>query len=348
NSTGAINPRSFRGRFSEVKLLPAPTGTDAQTAPSFTLPRPALLLLSNSTREYLTGWLSTRAIPAIYILAIAVGVPANCYVLLSLSAKFRALSAAILYCSLAVSDILLLFTLALNAHYHLNGNHWVFGDTACRVATACFYGNLYCSAYTLACISMKRYVAVVHPFLYKSVPKRSRTAWTSLAIWVVFAIAMTPDLMVQQSYHLLQLGIVTCHDVLPLDMDVYQLLVHYKLVLTCLGFLLPLLVTTVCYACVVWQLGKSHHDWSLYIKASTLVFFIFILCFGPSNCIHFLHYVKLYTSGEENFYAYFNVAVCLCCLHCCLDPFFFLLMSRTTGSKIYFMNRKGKMLSVST
>ncbi|KAI4886367.1 hypothetical protein NFI96_002660 [Prochilodus magdalenae] len=349
NGTDTISPRTFRGKTIPVQLPLPPNSTEtlAHTSPSAAA-GPGLQLLRNSTVMYLTGPLSTRAIPAGYIIAVVVGIPANVAILVSIGAKVRAVSSAILYCSLATSDLLLLLSLLLKTHYHFAGNDWAFGELACRLTTACFYGNLYCSAHTLACISAKRYLAVVHPFLYKSLPKRSFTAWASLAVWIVFSIAMVPELLVRQSYRIPQLGITTCHDVLPVDQSSYDFLVYYQLGLTLIGFLLPLLVTTACYTSIVWELNRSHHDWGLYIKASTLVFFIFVLCFAPSSFVHFLHYVRLYSSGAENFYVYFNVAVCLCCLHSCLDPFLFLLMSRTAGSKLYFMTRKGKTLSIST
>ncbi|XP_036444108.1 LOW QUALITY PROTEIN: proteinase-activated receptor 3 [Colossoma macropomum] len=349
NRTEGISPRTFRGQ-----TIPSPASPPSKlhgnlpcSSPSEVV-EPGLRLLSNSTVMYLRGALSTRAIPAVYIVAIVVGIPANVAILVSIGAKVRRVSSAILYCSLATSDLLLLLSLLLKMHYHFAGNDWTFGEAACRLVTACFYGNLYCSAHTLACISVKRYLAVVHPFLYKSLPKRSCTAWASLAVWVMFSIAMVPELLVRQSYRIPQLGITTCHDVLPVDQGSSNFLVYYNLGLTLLGFLLPLMVTTACYTSIVWELNRSHRDWSLYIKASTLVFFIFVLGFAPSNFIHFLHYVQLYSSGAENFYAYFNVAVCLCCLHSCLDPFLFMLMSRTAGSKFYFMIRKGKTLSIST
>lgn len=347
NITGGLRPRTFQGHAIPIEL-PLPLNSTEMETRSFVDSGPALALSTNSSALYLRSSLSIRVIPSIYVVAIVIGVPANIAILVSIGTKVRAVSAAILCCSLAASDLLLLLSLLLKAHYHFSGNNWTFGEAACRLTIACFYGNLYCSAHTLACMSIKRYLAVVHPFFYKRLPKRSCTAWSSLGVWLVFSLAMLPSLLVHQSYHIPQLGITTCHDVLPLDASTHKFLVYYNLGLTLFGFLLPLLVTAVCFVSIVWHLNRSHHDWSLYIKASTLVFLIFVVCFSPSSCIHFLHYLRIYTSGDDNFYTYFNVVVCLCCLHCCLDPFLFMLVSKTTGSRLYFMSHKGKMFSIST
>ncbi|KAF1377825.1 hypothetical protein PFLUV_G00204750 [Perca fluviatilis] len=337
-------PRTFLGTLIiQTKSLTVPNGTQA---PISSQSHPALQSLSNSTVGYLRGTLSTRVIPIIYMLVVTVGIPANIAILCTLASKIRKVSSAILYCSLAVSDLFLLLSLFFKAHYHFHGNHWVLGEAACRVVTACFYGNLYCSALTLACISIKRYLAVVHPFMYKGLPKRMFTAWVSVVVWGVFGAAVVPELLVQQSFWIPEVDRITCHDVLPLESHIS--LFYYNLFLTVFGLLLPLVVTVVCYARIVCELNRSHHDWAMYIKASSLVFVIFLVCFAPAGVLHFLHYVQLFVDRTESLYVHFKVAVCLCCLHACLDPFLFLLMSKSAGSSFHFRAfKKGKSLSLS-
>ncbi|KAJ7988557.1 hypothetical protein DPEC_G00324800 [Dallia pectoralis] len=356
NNTDVANPRTFKGERVQLKAIPhrnvrlqtqEALNSSPPLSPSAS-PLPALRLLSNNTAAYLIGPLSTWVIPAIYMLTVMVGVPANAAILSTVATKVRRVSSAILYCSLAVSDLCLLLSLIFKAHYHLHGNNWVFGETACRVVTACFYGNLYCSAHTLTCISVKRYLAVVHPFFYKSLPKRAFTAWASLAVWGVFGAAVVPELLVRQSYRIPELGLTTCHDVLPLDHSSHAGLDYYKLGLTLVCLLLPLVVTVVCYICIIRGLNRSHFDWARYIQASSLVFVIFVVCFGPAGTLHFLHYVRLLAGGEESLYGYFNLTVCLCCLHACLDPFLFILMSKSSGPKLVFLTFKGMSLNVST
>lgn len=289
---------------------------------------------------YTRGVLSTRVIPSAYGLAMALGIPSNSYILGFLRARAKAgsTSMTLLYVSLALSDLLLLLSLAPRLHYHLNGNHWVFGEAACRLVTACFYGNVYCSAHTIACVSLKRYLAVVRPFLYRRLSKRAWTLGACLTVWGVFGVAMVPELLVKQSYQLSQDGVTTCHDVLPLDEASHALLVPYRLALVCLGFLLPFLLCVFTHVALVRHLGRSGCNWKPFIRVCTLVLLIFLLCFAPSGVLHMAHYVRLYYSGEDGLYVYYSAAVCLCCFHSCLDPFLCVLMSRTPAlgpSKLY-------------
>ncbi|XP_068190723.1 proteinase-activated receptor 3 [Antennarius striatus] len=345
SEVAVAEPRTFKGQLDfATKLFSVLNGTQP---PVLSHSPGTLRLLSNNTVGFLLGPLSTRVIPCIYILAVAVGIPANVAILSMLATKIRKVSSAILYCSLAVSDLLLLLSLLFKAHYHFHGNHWALGEAACRVVTACFYGNLYCSALTLACISTKRYLAVVHPFMYKRIPKRTYTTWVTLAVWGVFGAAVVPELLIKQSYWLPEVGRVTCHDVLPLDFDSHVFLLYYNLVLTAVGLLLPLALTAVCYIRIVRELNQSHHDWTMYIKASSLVFVIFLACFTPAGVLNLLHHVQLFVDGAQTLYVYFKVAACLCCLHACLDPFLFLLMSKSAGSRLYLKPLKGKPISIS-
>ncbi|KAJ8263101.1 hypothetical protein COCON_G00155580 [Conger conger] len=337
NASDTLNPRTFKGRRTE------PNSTEL----NLTALLPGLEVTEHVT-EFTRGVISTHLIPAAYIIAIIIGIPANGIILWTVSAKTKAFSTAVLYCSLAVSDLLFLLTLVFKVHYHLNGNDWVFGEAACRVVTACFYGNAYCSIHTLMCIAIKRYMAIVHPFTYKSLPKHPCTICCSLAVWAIFIIAMVPELLIKQTYSLLQPKVTTCHDVLPLDNPSHSFLINYKMALTFLGFAPAFLVTVFTYGSILRELGRSDSDWLHYIKASTLVLVIFSVCFMPSSVIHFAHYVQLYSSGQDHFYMYYSLAVCLCGLHSCLDPFLFALMSKTTRSKRTFMSYRGKHISIST
>ncbi|XP_026994375.1 proteinase-activated receptor 3 isoform X1 [Tachysurus fulvidraco] len=318
-----IGPRTFYGK----KAI----------STNFTLDLPELNISDNHVK-HTAGFVSTRIIPVAYVIAIVIGIPSNTLVLAFLCRKTGSLSSAILYLSLAASDLLLLVSLTLKVHYHLNGNNWVYGELACKLVTACFYGNMYCCIYTHMCVSMLRYLAVVHPFLYRGLSKRSCTTWASLTVWIVFALAMVPEFLTHQSYYLTQVGIVTCHDILPYDEKLYSFLIPYRLCLIFLGFIFPFAVIILAYGSIVHQLRQSSCDFTNYIKASTLVFGIFLVCFTPSNTIHLIHYVRLYTSNQDDFYKYFSVAVCICCFHSCLDPFLSYFITKSTNSREKFIS----------
>ncbi|XP_033947610.1 proteinase-activated receptor 3 [Pseudochaenichthys georgianus] len=333
NETSVAIPKTFKA------ALYKPNGTRLLLYPSSD---PRLQVSpEDAVTAYTTGVLSTRVIPSSYILAMLVGIPSNAYILAFLRLKAKPFSTIVLYLNLALSDLLLLLSLALRVHYHFNGNNWIFGEISCRLITALFYGNVYSSAQTIACISVKRYLAVVRPFLYRRLAKSTLAVWSCLVVWFLYGVAIVPELLVRQSYQLTHLGITTCHDVLPLDEKSHSPLVPYRMMLVCLGFIVPFLICIYSHVAVVYHLGQSCCDWKPFIRVSTLVFIIFVVCFLPSGILHIAHYIRLFTSGDDRLYGYYRVAVCLCCFHSCLDPFLCMLLSKMAASELHFVSLRG-------
>nr|XP_043882552.1 proteinase-activated receptor 3 [Solea senegalensis] len=335
NTSTAVIPKTFKGWMSKHNHTNKLQAHLHPSADPWLYVNP-----EDPVTAYTTGILSTWVIPSAYILAMLVGIPSNAYILGFLRVRLRAksMSTVILYLNLALSDLLLLLSLALRVHYHFNGNNWIFGEMSCRLMTALFYGNVYCSAQTIACISLKRYLAVVRPFLYRRLTKTMLTLGTCLVVWFLFGAAVFPELLVKQSYQVPLLGITTCHDVLPLEEKSYSLLMLHRLILVCLGFIVPFLICIYAHVVVVHHLGQSGCDWRAFIRVTTLVFIIFVVCFLPSGILHIAHYIRVFSSGDDGLYGYYRVAVCLCCFHSCLDPFLCLLISKTPPSELQFIS----------
>lgn len=333
-----MNPRTYKGTSNKLNR------TNYLHASS----HPRLVVNSEeAVTAYITGVVSTWVIPFSYILAMLVGVPSNAYILAFLRLRVKSFSTGVFYLNLAFSDLLFLLSLALRVHYHFNGNHWTFGEITCRLLTALFYGNIYCSAQYIACISLSRYLAVVRPFLYRQLAKTPIAVWACLIVWFLFGVATVPELMVRQSYQVSQLNITTCHDVLPFEETSHSVLLPYRLLLVCLGFVVPFFICIYTHVAVVCQLRQSGCDWRPFIRVSTMTFIIFVVCFLPSTILHIGHYICLFTNGDDRLYGYYRVAVCLCCFHSCLEPFFCILISKTT-SELQFISPHGERPDVMT
>ncbi|XP_041643207.1 proteinase-activated receptor 3 [Cheilinus undulatus] len=332
-NSSVVEPKTFKGRTDQLnhtyQLYYPSTDPELDVSPE------------DPVAAFTNGVLSTWVIPLSYILAMLVGIPSNAYILAFLRLRAKSLSTVVLYLNLALSDLLLLLSLTLRVHYHFNRNNWIFGEISCRLITALFYGNIYCSAQTIACISMRRYLAVVRPFLYRRLAKTPLAVWTCFVVWFLFVAAIVPELLVRQSYHITQLGVTSCHDVLPLEEKSHSPLVPYRLMLVFTGFIVPFLICIFAHVSVVYHLGQSRCDWKPFIRVSTLVFIIFVVCFLPSGVLHIAHYVRLFLYGDDRLYGYYRVAVCLCCFHSCLDPFLCVLISKTAASDLQFISLHG-------
>ncbi|XP_032330414.1 proteinase-activated receptor 3 isoform X1 [Camelus ferus] len=259
--------KTFRGAppnsFEEFPLSAIEGWTGTTTSIKIKCPEESVsnLHVNNATMEYLSSSLSTRLIPAIYILVFAVGVPANVVTLWMLFFRTRTIHMTIFYTNLAVADFLFCVTLPFKIAYHLNGNNWVFGEVLCRTTTVIFYGNMYCSILLLACISISRYLAIVHPFTYRGLPKRTYALLTCGLVWATVSLYMLPLFFLKQEYYLVQQDITTCHDVHNTCESSSSFQLYYFISLAFFGFLIPFLVIVYCYTAIIRTLNAYDRRW---------------------------------------------------------------------------------------
>ncbi|NXR14446.1 PAR3 protein, partial [Semnornis frantzii] len=227
---------------------------------------------------------------------------------------------------LILSDLLFCLVLPFKIAYHINGNNWIFGEMMCRTTTAVFYGNMYCSILLLTCISVSRYVAVVHPFTYKSLPKRAYATVVCATVWIMVFLYMLPLCIMQQSYYVKQLGIYTCHDVHDTCETASSFQFYYYVSLAIFGFVIPLATIVFCYVSIIQTLKTQ--EWFWYVKVSLLILVIFAICFVPSNIILIIHHINYYYYNRDSLYSFYLIALCLSSLNSCLDPFLYFLMSK--------------------
>ncbi|XP_006873352.1 PREDICTED: proteinase-activated receptor 3 [Chrysochloris asiatica] len=295
------------------------------------------LRVNNATMGYLSSSLSTKLIPAIYILVFVVGVSANAVTLWMLIFRTRSICMAVFYTNLAIADFLFCITLPFKIAYHLNGNNWVFGEVMCRATTIIFYGNMYCSILLLACISISRYLAIVHPFTYRGLPKRTYALLTCGLVWATVFLYMLPFFILQQEYYLVQPGITTCHDVHNTCESSSPFQIYYFISLAFFGFLIPFLIIIFCYTAIIRTLNAYDHRWLRSVKASLLILVIFTICFAPSNVILIIHHANYYYNNTDGLYFIYLIALCLGSLNSCLDPFLYFLMSKITDHSTAYL-----------
>lgn len=286
--------------------------------------------LSEQALMFLTGPVSTILLPSFYTLVCSISVPINFCALLAFARGIRPKKPAAIYMlNLALADLLFALMLPFKISYHFEGNNWKFGPSMCRVVTAAFYWNMYCSVLLIACISVDRLLAVVYPIDSLTWRRPRNTVIACITMWVLSLTGSVPLVTSDQTFHISELNITTCHDVHSTDKIVW--LKTYFVTLCCLLFFLPLLITVVSYTRVIWSLSKlqkrlpgSSHKRKRAIVMVLTVLLIFVLCFMPTNCLLLAHYLQFNTEksqeAPDGSYALYLVFLCLGSLNCLLDP----------------------------
>ncbi|KAI4885943.1 hypothetical protein NFI96_032240 [Prochilodus magdalenae] len=280
--------------------------------------------------RFLEGNLTRIFLSLVYIIVFIVGLPANAislWVFLFRTKKKN--PSSILMANLALSDLLFIVWLPLKIAYHLNGNNWIFGEPLCKVLVGFFYGNMYCSAIFIACISVQRYWGIVHP-LSRKLTNRV-TACICVGVWVLVWLITVPLYLYEQTVKILNLDITTCHDVA--NPHLLHLSLGYFLTMGIVGYVVPCVVCTVAYSLMlralkhsVMKAGNTKQK-KKSIVLMVIVLVMFLVCFTPSNVTLMVHYSLLAQNIENNMHALYVVALSLSSLNSCLDPFVYYFIS---------------------
>lgn len=280
--------------------------------------------VSDEAKGFLQGRLATAFVPTIYTFVFIISVPLNLVALVMFVRRIRPRKPAVIYMlNLACADLLFGFLLPFKIAYHFHGNNWIYGAFMCRVVTAAFYCNMYCSVLLMMCISIDRFLAVVYPIDSLTWRSPHTASAVCAAMWLLALGGVTPLLISGQTIHLPDLGITTCHDVQDVDkLRAYYL--YFFPIYSAVFFFIPLIFTTVCYVRIVQALAaanvenRSKKTRAVVMAVAVLV--VFVACFMPTNVILMVHYVQVAHKGSDNSYQAYLLSMCVGSLSCCLDP----------------------------
>ncbi|XP_059725484.1 C-C chemokine receptor type 10 [Haemorhous mexicanus] len=186
--------------------------------------------------------------PAVYLLLSLLGIVGNGLVLLTHTRYRQARSVTdVCLLHLALSDLLLLLTLLFAALDTLQG--WSPGTAACKALQGLYSLNFYSGFFFLTCISVDRYVAIVQvPAACRLRPRARRLGWLTAGLaWLLAMLLALPQFIYSQAEQHQDLRL--CRVVFPREVsrvargatDLLQVV---------LGFAVPCLVMTSCYAAV--------------------------------------------------------------------------------------------------
>ncbi|XP_068166925.1 proteinase-activated receptor 1 [Antennarius striatus] len=280
--------------------------------------------VSEEAKAFLQGRLATSFVPTAYTLVFIISVPLNFVAMLMFAHYNSPKKPAVIYMlNLACTDLLFGLLLPFKIAYHYNDNNWIYGSVMCRIVTAAFYCNMYCSVLLIACISVDRFLAVVYPI--KSLTWRSPQTAKAVcaAVWLLALGGVSPLLMSRQTLYLTDLDITTCHDVQDLAfLQAYYL--YFFPIYSFVFFFIPLIFTLVCYVHIIQALGVSNVEncsrKTRAIVMATVVLTVFVVCFTPTNIILMVHYIQLSHESSDSSYQAYLLSMCAGSLSCCLDP----------------------------
>ncbi|XP_078513756.1 P2Y purinoceptor 8-like [Lissotriton helveticus] len=296
-------------------------------------------VLDNETMEMLQNTHITTILPLVYTFVVIISIPGNTFSLWLLCFHTKPKTPSVIFLiNLSITDLTVASVLPFQIAYHFQKNNWIFGKNLCNLVTVLFYTNMYSSILTMTCISIERCIGVVYPMHATKWSKKRYAIATCLGIWAVLLIVLYPMESTDLTYEVKSLGIITCFDVLKWDMlPNVQSWAAFLIALFVFLFLIPFIVTVVCYICIIRKLIQTSNRYGngqkrRSIKLAIVVLLVFVLCFAPNNFILLLHMIcRLFYN--RSYYHIYKLTLTISCLSSCLDPFIYYFASKEFRKK---------------
>lgn len=264
-----------------------------------------------------------------YLSIMVVAIPANAFSLFVAWKHIRQGNELGVYLfNLALSD--LSFTLGLVGWLEsMWRGMWVHGPELCILSLNLLLTNFYTTEALLCCISVDRYLAVVHPFKYGHLRKVRTAAAVSLAVWALVICFNVSTVTVEDSYHQYE-DIAICLSVfLPMSQHVARTTVARF----CLCFIAP--VALVVFCC--WRIGltvKSNQatdeqERRRVTRLMVVILLCLVVCFGPVHVVQLLQ--MLVDDCRSALWLLYldKITVAVASLNCIADPFIYCFTTAT-------------------
>nr|XP_040037213.1 lysophosphatidic acid receptor 6-like [Gasterosteus aculeatus aculeatus] len=245
--------------------------------------------------------------------------------------------------NLVVSDCLFVLSLPFRIVYFIKRD-WVFGSVLCKVSVALFYTNMYGSILFLTCISVDRFLAIVHPFRSQAIRTKRNAKLACCTVWVMVLSGSIPTgfLLDTTSPNSSSNFCFENYSKKQWRAELSKVVIFIETV----GFIIPLLVNVFCSIMVVWTLSKPHAisrggnlNKRKILRMIIVHLLIFCFCFIPYN-LNLIFYALVRTNvlqgcnAENVVRTIYPIALCLAVTNCCFDPVIYYFTSETIQSSI--------------
>ncbi|XP_043079899.1 P2Y purinoceptor 1 [Puntigrus tetrazona] len=306
---------------------------------------------SNSTCKSVNFNFTHAFLPSVYVAVFVLGVIGNGLGLKSMYDNWSKIgNVNIFVLNLCLADILYILTLPCLVIYYASSSRWIFGDVFCKILRLCFCINLYGSIGFLTCISVYRYLGIVHTLRVKGrIAARHSVAIVAL-VWGLVFLQCLPDMFFDKTDR----NATSCFDTTS-DKHITQYL-KYSIGRTVVGFGIPLLIMLCCYGHVAFTLvTKKDIDVILKLRCLRLVVvltLLFSVCFIPYHVFRNLNLVtRISKLGDTCLKWYSNVYIAnqigngLACMNSAINPLVYLFNGDKVLMKCFIRDGRARQSS---
>ncbi|KFV74900.1 Psychosine receptor, partial [Struthio camelus australis] len=297
--------------------------------------------MNNTARCHDDHTLDKYLFPFVYSTVMVISIPINCIFLCASCVQMRKRNELAVYLfSLSLADLLYSLILPLWIDYAWHGDNWRLSALLCQISAFLMYMNFYTSTVLLACISVNRYLALVHPLKLQHLRTRRFSLIVSITVWLFETILNSVILVNKETFSdpCNSTNHTLCYDKYPLERWQAQL----NIFRICLGYLVPLIIIVFCYY-RIYQVVRCNQatvdeEKKKIRKLILNITVTFIVCFTPYHVVLLIRSIKEpYTTNPQFvqlMYKIYRITQALTSLNCIADPILYCFVSETARTDI--------------
>ncbi|XP_039460226.1 P2Y purinoceptor 1-like [Oreochromis aureus] len=221
------------------------------------------------------------------------------------------------------------------ATYYFMGNKWIFGEGFCKIIRFCFNLNLYSSIGFLTCISVYRYLAIVHPMRVMGRITVTHSVAISVVVWLLVSAQSFPDMFYPKTSanNTDRNRTEKCHH--TTTTKYVEDYLKYSVGWTLTGFVIPFLILLGSYGHVTLVLCRINTIDKVVKQRSLKLMFILILLFSVCYIpFHIFKNLSLYSrvlikhrmrpKWDKGVFCAHQISRGLVCLNSVLNPLVYL------------------------
>ncbi|KAM8953860.1 type-1 angiotensin II receptor [Pelodytes ibericus] len=273
------------------------------------------------------------AIPIVYSMIFVVGIFGNSLVVIVIYCYMKMKTvASIFLMNLALADLCFVITLPLWAAYTAMHYNWPFGTFLCKLASTAITLNLYTTVFLLTCLSIDRYLAIVHPMRSRIRRTMMIARVTCVTIWLVACLASSPAIIYREVLFIEEANVTVCG--IKYSAGNNSLFIGMSITKNIVGFLIPFITILTSYTLIGKTLkgtfhvqkGKARND--DIFKMIVVIVLVFFFCWIPHQVFTFLD-ILIQLRVIENCQIQdivdtgMPITICIAYFNSCMNPFLY-------------------------
>ncbi|XP_075463163.1 C5a anaphylatoxin chemotactic receptor 1 [Ascaphus truei] len=269
----------------------------------------------------------------IYIFVFVLGVPGNTLVVWMTAFEMKSSVNTMWFLNLAIADLLCCLSVPFTAMGIILHGHWPLRLFACKLISSILLVNMYASVLLLTVISMDRCALVIQPVWCQNNRTVKKASLACLLVWLLALLLTSPSFIFRHTLNV-DTTVLCTLDYSLAEGHAERVELFIAIFRFLLGFIIPLLIITICYSVLISKVSARFNQSSKTMKVIVMVISGFFVCWFPYHVAGLI--LAVHPAHSALFISTLRVdplLVSIAFINSCINPIIYVLVGQDFKNK---------------